>query len=124
MRPEDFALVSDQAYAAQNGGRIVRALLEIAISRKWANVSAVLMSMSKAIEKRLWPFDHPLKQFQLKADTLHMLSRWADEYTVAELAEMSAADGGKLLRLNATHGAAVLAMPASIARLYGPGGSS
>ena len=87
----------------------MRALLEIAISRKWANVSAVLMGMSKAIEKRLWPFDHPLKQFQLKADTLHMLSRWADEYTVAELAEMSAEDVGKLLRLNATHGAAVRA---------------
>ena len=107
MRPEDFALVSDQAYAAQNGGRIVRALLEIAISRKWANVSAVLMSMSKAIEKRLWPFDHPLKQFELKADTMHMLERWADEYAVSELAEMSAEDLGKLIHLNEKHGTAV-----------------
>ncbi|RPD67035.1 Sec63-domain-containing protein [Lentinus tigrinus ALCF2SS1-7] len=107
MRPEDFALVSDQAYAAQNGGRIVRALLEIAISRKWANVSAVLMSMSKAIEKRLWPFDHPLKQFELKADTMHMLERWADDYAVSELAEMSAEELGKLIHLNEKHGTAV-----------------
>ncbi|KAK0468427.1 Sec63 Brl domain-containing protein [Desarmillaria tabescens] len=37
---EDFALVSDMAYVAQNGGRIIRALLEIAISRKWATVTA------------------------------------------------------------------------------------
>ena len=67
---EDFVLVSDTAYAAQvctrkhglyefpekclltscidqNGGRIVRALLEIALSHKWANVSAVLMSSSR-----------------------------------------------------------------------------
>ena len=106
-RPNDFALVSDQAYVAQNGGRIVRALLEIAISRKWANTSAVLMSMSKAIEKRLWPSDNPLRQFQLKLETMHMIERWADEYFVSELAEMSAEELGKLIHLNATHGAAV-----------------
>jgi antiviral helicase SLH1 len=73
---DDFALVSDAAYSAQNGGRIVRALLEIAISRKWASVSAVLMGMSKAIEKRLWPFDQPLKQFDLKYDIFYGLERW------------------------------------------------
>ena len=107
IRPEDFALVSDQAYAAQNGGCIVRALLEIAISRKWANVSAVCMGMSKAIEKRLWPFDHPLKQFELKMETMRMIERWADEYAVSELAEMSADELGKLLHLNEKHGLAV-----------------
>ncbi|KZT66005.1 Sec63-domain-containing protein [Daedalea quercina L-15889] len=107
FRPEDFALVSDQAYAAQNGGRIVRSLLEIAISRKWANVSAVLMGLSKAIEKRLWPFDQPLKQFQLKREVLYNLERWADDYSVAELAAMSAAELGQLVRLNEHHGSAI-----------------
>ncbi|CCM04831.1 uncharacterized protein FIBRA_07024 [Fibroporia radiculosa] len=107
FRPEDFALVSDQAYVAQNGGRIVRALLEIAISRKWANVSAVLMGMSKAIEKRLWPFDHPLKQFSLKQDVLYNLERWADNYSVAELAATSANQLGELVRLNEHHGSAI-----------------
>lgn len=99
--------MSDQAYAAQNGGRIVRALLEIAISRKWANVSAVLMGLSKAIEKRLWPFDQPLKQFQLKREVLYNLQQWADEYSVAELAAMSAAELGQLVRLNEQHGGAI-----------------
>jgi antiviral helicase SLH1 len=106
-RPEDFALVSDQAYVAQNGGRIARAILEIAISRKWANVSSVLMGVSKAIEKRLWPFDQPLKQFQLKADVLFNLQRFADDYTVTELAGMSAADLGKLVHLNERYGNAI-----------------
>ncbi|TCD67667.1 hypothetical protein EIP91_012033 [Steccherinum ochraceum] len=106
-RPEDFALVSDQAYAAQNGGRIARALLEIAITRKWANASAVLMGMSKAIEKRLWPFDQPLKQFQLKADIYYNLERFADDYTVGELAAMSAQELGELVRLNERHGTAI-----------------
>lgn len=47
---DDFALVSDTGYVAQNAGRIVRALLEIAMSKRWAPVTLVLMSMSKAIE--------------------------------------------------------------------------
>ncbi|KAJ6516016.1 Sec63-domain-containing protein [Mycena sanguinolenta] len=105
---EDFALVSDTAYAAQNGGRIVRALLEIAISRKWANVTAVLMGMSKAIEKRLWPFDQPLKQFELKGDIFYGLERWADEWSPAELAAQSADELGKLVHLNERHGQAIL----------------
>ncbi|GJE84444.1 Sec63 domain-containing protein [Phanerochaete sordida] len=106
-RPEDFALVSDQAYAAQNAGRIVRALLEIAISRKWANAASVLMGMSKAIEKRLWPFDQPLKQFPLKQEVFYGLERFADEYTVSELAELSAEELGKLVHLNERHGSAI-----------------
>lgn len=105
---EDFALVSDMAYVAQNAGRIVRALLEIAISKKWANVTLVLMSLSKAIESRLWPFDHPLRQFNLKAETLYSLEKWADEWTVAQLAEFSAANLGALVHLNEAHGSAIL----------------
>lgn len=105
---DDFALVSDAAYSAQNGGRIVRALLEIAISRKWASVSAVLMGMSKAIEKRLWPFDQPLKQFDLKYDIFYGLERWADEWSVAQLASLDAPELGQLVHLNERHGAAIL----------------
>jgi antiviral helicase SLH1 len=105
---EDFALVSDSAYVAQNSGRIIRALLEIALSRKWANVSFVLMSMSKAIEKRIWPFDHPLKQFKLKADVLYNLEKWAGDYEVADLAAMTGTELGELIHLNEKHGTALL----------------
>lgn len=105
---QDFALVSDSGYAAQNGGRIVRALQEIAISRKWGQVSSVLISMSKAIEKRMWPFDQPLKQFPLKADVLYNLAQWADDLLPSELMEMSATEIGKLIHLNEIHGTAVL----------------
>jgi antiviral helicase SLH1 len=106
---EDFALVSDSAYVAQNGGRIIRALLEIAISRKWANATLVLMNMSKAIEKRMWPFDHPLKQFKsLKADVIYNLEQWAEDWDIPDLAAMSAKELGELIHLNEIHGAALL----------------
>ncbi|KAH7924026.1 Sec63-domain-containing protein [Leucogyrophana mollusca] len=104
---EDFALVSDSAYAAQNGGRIIRALLEIAISRKWANVTAALMGMSKAIEKRLWPFDELLRQFDLKADIIYGLENAPAEYSPAELASMTALELGELVRMNERHGQAL-----------------
>ena len=65
------------------------------------------MGMSKAIEKRLWPFDQPLKQFSLKQDVFHGLERFADEYAVSELADMTAQELGKLVHLNDKHGEAI-----------------
>lgn len=105
---DDFALVSDMAYVAQNSGRIVRALLEIAMSQKWANATAALIGMSKAIESRLWSFDHPLRQFNLKAETMFSLEKWADDWTISELASADAAVLGALVHLNETHGRAIL----------------
>lgn len=104
---EDFALVSDAAYAAQNGGRISRALLDIAISRKWASVAKVFMGITKAIEKRLWPFDEPLRQFDLKAEIIYGLENSREEYSPAELASMTPVELGKLVRLNEGHGKAL-----------------
>ena len=105
---EDFALVSDMQYVAQNAGRIVRALLEIAISKKWANTSAVIMGISKAIEKCLWPFDQPLKQFNLKQNVYYGFEQWANDYLASELVRMSAAEIGDLVHLNFIHGKAIL----------------
>lgn len=48
---EDFALVSDSAYVAQNSGRIARALLDIVVSRKWSAAAFVFISLCKSIER-------------------------------------------------------------------------
>lgn len=49
---EDFALVSDTAYVAQNAARIARALFMIALNRRWGHLCLVLLSVCKSIEKR------------------------------------------------------------------------
>lgn len=104
----DFALVSDQAYVAQNAARIIRALLEIALSNKWANASQVLASMSKVVERRMWPdVDHPLRQFNLQPDLLYNLSRWADDWKIEDLAVMDAKELGELIHMNEKHGSAL-----------------
>ena len=114
---EDFALVSDSAYVAQNAGRIIRSLLEIALSRRWARTASALISMSKAIEKRMWPFDHPLQQSHLNPDTLYAVTERADDVEIEELAEMSAAEIAKLIRVNARMGSAVRQAARSFPRL-------
>jgi antiviral helicase SLH1 len=116
-RLEDFALVSDQAYVAQNGGHIIRALLEIALSRKWAGVSFVLMKMSKAVEKRMWPFEHPLKQFNLNPEVVYNLETWADDWDVEDLISMTGDELGKLIHLNEKHGTALLHVAKQLPRL-------
>ena len=47
-RVEDFALVSDTAYVAQNAARICRALFMIALNRGWGHQCLMLLSMCKA----------------------------------------------------------------------------
>ncbi|KAL8280408.1 hypothetical protein RQP46_007056 [Phenoliferia psychrophenolica] len=106
---DDFALVSDTGYVSQNAARIVRALLDIAMSKRWAPVTLVLMEMSKAIEKRLWSFKNPLRQFDLQSDLIYSIEQWADEYTPADIIAMSAADFGALIHQNERLGAIAIA---------------
>jgi antiviral helicase SLH1 len=63
--------------------------------------------MSKAVEKRMWPFEHPLAQFELSSEVLYNLQRWADELSVAEIASQSAAELGQLIHMNERQGAAL-----------------
>ena len=96
------------AYVAQNAGRIARALIEVAVSRKWAGVTATLIGISKAIETRLWPYEHPLRQMNLKVDTLHALEKWADDLSISDLAGSEPATLGELVHLNEAHGQAII----------------
>lgn len=105
---DDFALVSDSNYVAQNGARLIRALLEIGLSHKWALTTSALIAMSKALEQRLWPYEHPMKQqFGLRNEVIYNTIRWADETTIQELAELSPTELGSLIHLNESHGAAL-----------------
>jgi antiviral helicase SLH1 len=49
---DDFALISDMEYVAKNAARIARALVEIAISCKWSQATASLLSICQAIESK------------------------------------------------------------------------
>ena len=96
VQPEDFALTNDLNYVAQQSGRICRALFMIALNRQWGHQCLVLLSMAKSIEKRIWPFQHPLHQFDLPRTVLNRLDS-KEALTVEALRDMEATEIGGLV---------------------------
>ncbi|KAJ5691837.1 hypothetical protein N7462_001260 [Penicillium macrosclerotiorum] len=94
---EDFALVSDTGYVAQNAARICRALFMIALNRRWGYQCQVLLSMCKSIEKQIWPFDHPFHQFDLPQPILRNLDEKLPSSSIESMREMETAEVGQLV---------------------------
>ena len=99
-RLEDFALVSDSAYVAQNAARICRALFMIALNRRWGYQCLVLLSLCKSIEKQVWPFQHPFHQFDLPYPILRNLDEKSAIASIETLRDMESAEIGQLVHNN------------------------
>lgn len=78
----------------QNAARIVRALFEIALRKRWPLMTRRLLTLCKVIDKRLWDFAHPLRQFpNLSPVVLRRLEE--KKLTVDKLKEMRKDDIGE-----------------------------
>ena len=97
---EDFALVSDSAYVAQNAARICRALFMIALNRRWGHQCLVLLSLCKSIEKQIWPFQHPFHQFDLPQPILRNLDEKSHTSSIESLRDMEPTEIGQLVHNN------------------------
>ncbi|KAM4056735.1 sec63 brl domain-containing protein [Hirsutella rhossiliensis] len=97
LQPEDFALSNDMNYVAQQSGRICRALFMLALNRRWGHQCLVLLTLSKSIEKRIWPFQHPLHQFDLAKPVLNQLDS-RENLTVEAMKDMEPAEIGGMVR--------------------------
>ena len=96
-RVEDFVLVSDTAYVAQNAARICRALFMIALNRRWGYQCIVLLTLCKSIEKQIWPFQHPFHQFELPQPVLRNLDDKGTISSIEALRDMESAEVGQLV---------------------------
>ncbi|KAF2866013.1 Sec63 Brl domain-containing protein [Massariosphaeria phaeospora] len=94
-RLEDFTLVSDTNYIAQNATRIARALFMIALNRRWGYQCLVLLSLCQSIERQTWSYEHPLHQFDLPQPILRNLD--AKNLSVETLRDMESAEIGELV---------------------------
>ncbi|KAJ3337146.1 activating signal cointegrator 1 complex subunit [Gonapodya sp. JEL0774] len=97
-RVDDFALVSDTGYVAQNSARILRALFEVALNRNWGPAASRILSLSKSVDKRLWSFEHPLSQFDLPVDVIKKLEAKPNGSSIDILREMDSAELGAWIR--------------------------
>lgn len=58
-----FSLVSDAAYISASLARIMRALFEICLRRGWCEMTLFMLEYCKAVDRQIWPHQHPLRQF-------------------------------------------------------------
>nr|XP_010936311.1 DExH-box ATP-dependent RNA helicase DExH14 isoform X2 [Elaeis guineensis] len=95
---ESFSIISDAAYICASLGRIMRALFEICLRRGWCEMSCFMLEYCKAVDRQIWPHQHPLRQFDrdLSQEILRKLEeRGAD---LDRLFEMEEKDIGALIR--------------------------
>ncbi|XP_049753918.1 activating signal cointegrator 1 complex subunit 3 isoform X2 [Elephas maximus indicus] len=93
---DSFSLISDSAYVAQNAGRIFRALFEIALRKRWPAMTYRLLNLSKVIDKRLWCWASPLRQFSILPP--HILTRLEEKnLSVDKLKDMRKDEIGHIL---------------------------
>ncbi|CAM9532103.1 unnamed protein product, partial [Discosporangium mesarthrocarpum] len=70
LRPSSFTLVSDTNYVAQNAGRVARAIFEISLRKGWCALAMTMLNISKAVDRRAWWFQSPLRQFGILSNTV------------------------------------------------------
>ena len=98
---DTFSLISDSNYIAQNSGRIFRALFEILKSQGWLLAALRCLTMCKAFERRVWPMQHPLCQYnRLSPEIVHKLESKAKDI---DLEAMSLMNKGELAALIDDH---------------------
>lgn len=78
----------------QNAARIIRALFEITLRTGWPLMAASLLMLSKSIDRRLWAWENPLRQFSsLSHEILRKLE--GRKLTVDKLREMDSKEIGR-----------------------------
>ncbi|XP_059501244.1 activating signal cointegrator 1 complex subunit 3 [Stegostoma tigrinum] len=93
---DSFSLISDTAYVAQNAARIVRALFEIALRRRWPAMTYRLLNLCKIIDRRLWGWCNPLRQFSVLPG--HVLAKLEEKkLTIDKMKDMRKDEIGHML---------------------------
>ncbi|KAH8487180.1 hypothetical protein H0E87_025954, partial [Populus deltoides] len=95
---DTFSLVSDASYISASLARIMRALFEICLRRGWSEMSLFMLEYCKAVDRQIWPYQHPLRQFDkdLSAEILRKLEERGSD--LDHLQEMEEKDIGTLIR--------------------------
>ena len=97
---ESFSLVSDMSYISQNAARISRALFEISLRRGSPIRAGRLLTVSRCLERKLWPFDNPLRQIQHHALGIEVIQKLqnARMTTVEKIRDADPKELGHIIR--------------------------
>ncbi|SJM82207.1 probable Pre-mRNA-splicing helicase BRR2 [Zygosaccharomyces bailii] len=64
LKFDGFALNADMIFITQNAGRLFSAIYELCLKKNWSNVTKILLNFRKAVERRMWVANSPLRQFK------------------------------------------------------------
>lgn len=74
----------------------MRALFEVALKNGWPLATSLLLKLTKMIDRRIWDFENPLRQFpHLGEEILRKLDE--SRHTVDRLRDMPAKEIGEIL---------------------------
>lgn len=60
---EGFALIADMVYISQSASRLLRAIHEIVLSKRWSSLTKSTLELCKMVDKRMWLTNSPFRQF-------------------------------------------------------------
>lgn len=63
LRLEGFALMADMVYVTQSAGRLLRAIHQICLKKRWARLTLITLELCKFVERRMWNTHSPFRQF-------------------------------------------------------------
>jgi len=96
---DSATLVSDTYYIQQSAGRICRALFEMVLKRGKTFLASRFLSFCKMIDRQIWEFQHPLRQFPALKDIIIMKLEENERKTrIEQLLDMDAKEVGQLIR--------------------------
>nr|GEV18926.1 DExH-box ATP-dependent RNA helicase DExH14 [Tanacetum cinerariifolium] len=93
-----FSLISDAAYINASLARIMRALFEICLRRGWCEMTSFMLDYCKAVDRQIWPHQHPLRQFD-RDISLEILRKLEEQdIDLNHLQDMQEKDIGAMIR--------------------------
>eukprot|EP00041_Stephanoeca_diplocostata_P037706 m.1438323 g.1438323 ORF g.1438323 m.1438323 type:complete len:1940 (+) comp25090_c1_seq3:91-5910(+) len=92
-----FSLQSDSYYVAQNAARLLRGLFEIVLRKNWPSMTYRLLGLCKQLDKRMWGFESPLRQFNMIDDVL-LRKMEKLNLSLDKMRDMDAQELGHILR--------------------------
>ena len=110
-----FSLVSDMAYVAQNSSRILRALFELCLRRSQP-IAMQFLELCKCVEKRQWPFETPLRQFEGKIKPELIMKVESNKVDLNKIRDLSSNELGGVIR-NVRAGSSLKAMASHIPQI-------
>ena len=97
LRLDGLALMADMAFVQQSGARIMRALFEIALKRKWAALARLCLNFANMVTYKVWRSQSPLRQFKNVPEVVARKLERKSDIEWSRYADLTPSDLGELV---------------------------